>query len=251
MSNIQLLPPGFDDHVKDAVEVFWRTRASGSTKQEGSRGDVISGKHLDGFHAVAKLVALHCGVPNADVYDGGSATLPGYFRATKNWDILVIRHQRLVAALEFKSQIGSWGNNQNNRIEEALGLGLDFNEANASGLYRSARHIASDGMDDGDPRSPFTGYLVLIEDTVDTNRGVRVASPHYPVNPHFMHASYAERYRYLCEYAMQKQIYDAASVLLASREDGENGDFRELSAPTSAREFFLAFAAQLARAYAV
>ncbi|MEY3276128.1 MAG: Restriction endonuclease XhoI, partial [Verrucomicrobiota bacterium] len=33
--------------------------------------------------------------------------LPGYFRATKNWDVLVVHRDRLLAAFEFKSQVGS------------------------------------------------------------------------------------------------------------------------------------------------
>jgi hypothetical protein len=47
-------------------------------------------------------------------------TLPGYFRPTKLWDVLVIHDKRLLAAIELKSQVGpSFGNNFNNRTEEA------------------------------------------------------------------------------------------------------------------------------------
>ena len=51
-------------------------------------------------------------------------TLPGFFRPTKLWDLLVINQGKLIAAIEFKSQVGpSFGNNANNRCEEALGNG--------------------------------------------------------------------------------------------------------------------------------
>jgi hypothetical protein len=41
--------------------------------------------------------------------------LPGYFRPTKEWDLLVILDGNLLASIEFKSQIGpSFGNNYNN-----------------------------------------------------------------------------------------------------------------------------------------
>lgn len=50
--------------------------------------------------------------------------LPGFFRPTKKWDLLVVREGQLLVALEAKSQTGpSFGNNFNNRTEEAIGTG--------------------------------------------------------------------------------------------------------------------------------
>ena len=53
-------------------------------------------------------------------------TIPGYFRPTKMWDALVIYKSRLIAAFELKSQVGSFGNNFNNRTEESIGSANDF-----------------------------------------------------------------------------------------------------------------------------
>ena len=42
-------------------------------------------------------------------------TLPGYFRPTKLWDLLVTYKGQLIAAIELKSHVGpSFGNNFNN-----------------------------------------------------------------------------------------------------------------------------------------
>ncbi|TCM33223.1 PaeR7I family type II restriction endonuclease [Kribbella sp. VKM Ac-2568] len=46
--------------------------------------------------------------------------LPGFYRRAKEWDIVTYRGI-LVAAVECKSQVGSFGNNFNNRTEEAIG----------------------------------------------------------------------------------------------------------------------------------
>jgi hypothetical protein len=63
-------------------------------------------------------------------------TLPGFFRPTKLWDLLVIRDRELVAALAFKSHVGpSFGNNFNNRAEEALGTAADFWTAFREGAF--------------------------------------------------------------------------------------------------------------------
>jgi hypothetical protein len=70
---------------------------------------------------------------------GRLLTLPGYFRPTKLWDLLVIHKSELIAAIELKSQVGSFGNNFNNRTEEAIGTAHDLwtayrQEATASNL---------------------------------------------------------------------------------------------------------------------
>ena len=67
--------------------------------------------------------------------------LPGWFRAEKKWDLVIVHEKELLAALEFKSQIGpSFGNNFNNRTEEALGSATDIWAAYREGAFRpSAR----------------------------------------------------------------------------------------------------------------
>jgi len=66
----------------------------------------------------------------------GSLSLPGFFRATKQWDMLVVHKGRLIAAFEFKSQAGpSFGNNFNNRSEEALGSATDLWQAVKEGVF--------------------------------------------------------------------------------------------------------------------
>src|SRR3546814_18450612 len=65
--------------------------------------------------------------------------LPGFFRATKNWDVLVIHERRLLGVFEFKSQVGSIINNFNNRSEEVIGLAADLWVAHHHGAYSEAR----------------------------------------------------------------------------------------------------------------
>jgi len=53
--------------------------------------------------------------------------LPGYFRPTKSWDLVVVSDEQLFASIEFNSHVGpSFGNNFNNRVEEALGSASDL-----------------------------------------------------------------------------------------------------------------------------
>ena len=184
--------------------------------------------------------------------------LPGYFRATKNWDVLVVHRDRLLAAFEFKSQVGSFGNNFNNRAEEAVGSATDLWVANHEGAYGRAG-ASNDGQaalkeepalnpnlrQGGKP--PFVGWLMLLEDCPDSMEPVSVEEPHFPVFPEFRGASYADRYRILCERLIERRLYDAAALVLSTRPAGRNrpAPHRSLSGLTSARQLFASFAGRL------
>lgn len=248
---VQLLPHDFEDLVGQAIQVFWQTRSNGSTTQGGTRGNVISGKNMDGFLGVVLAVARHCGLPDSAVYTNGrtNLTLPGYYRPVKNWDVLVVHRHRLVAVLEFKSQVGSFGNNFNNRSEEAIGNGADLWVAARQGAYypeRHKRYRRSEDAPAGDPRTPFLGYLMLLQDCPGSTRPIGVKSPHYHVFPEFDGASYAERYKILCERLMEQNLYSAASLLLSPQTDGSGlGTWRSLSDATDVRNLFAELAARL------
>ncbi len=206
-------------------------------------------------------MAAHHGLPGSCIHAGGrKATLPGYFRATKNWDVLVIHQRRLLAAFELKSQVGSFGNNFNNRSEEVLGAAADLWAAHREGAYQpeNASGPSGEGVCEvdaallnpevqRDPRPPFLAWLMLLEDSPKSRKPVGVDEPHYTVFPEFNGASYADRYRILCERLMTRRLYTAAALVLSERAAGTaSGRFTSLSEPTSIRALFAAFAAKLA-----
>lgn len=81
---------------------------------------------MDGFVELLAKVATDMGIPQNRIYTKRNQ-LPGYFRPTKDWDFLIVSPtNKLIAAIEFKSQVGSFGNNFNNRTEEALGSAVDL-----------------------------------------------------------------------------------------------------------------------------
>ena len=104
----------YDKRAKQAVKLFWGNRnTAAKTQQEtgkvdhGTRGAVTAGKNMDGFAALMADLVEANGLKGATVIHGGRlVTLPGFFRPTKQWDLLILNGGRLVAALEFKSQVG-------------------------------------------------------------------------------------------------------------------------------------------------
>lgn len=243
-----LLPPSFDGDLSEAIAHFWRARDIAAGSQSGSRGNVIAGKNLDGFLSLVTAVAKHCGLPETVVFTQGRkhVTLPGHFRPTKNWDALIIHEKRLLAVLEFKSQVGSFGNNFNNRSEEVIGSAADLWVASRYGAFLPSNHVTAGFEPDSDPRPPFLGYLMLLEDCERSTLPVECFSPHFRVDGDFITASYATRYRILCERLMNERLYKSAALVLSpSGAMGLSGHHRSLSEATSARSLFVQLAAQL------
>ena len=223
----------YEEKAREAVQVFWNTREQARRKQiksgkadQGERAGVTAGKNMDGFIALVTHVVRANGLALANIHlKRRVLTLPGYFRPTKLWDVLVINRGRLIAALEFKSQVGpSFGNNFNNRTEEALGTAHDLWTAYREGAF-------------GEQPRPFVGWLILVEDTEGSRSPIRDVSPHFPIFREFKGASYATRYSILCRKLMQEQLYTAAAVLTSPRSASTTGDYSELSELTGLRTY--------------
>lgn len=167
----------YERKTREAIMAFWGNREKARQKQieagtvdQGERAGVTAGKNMDGFIALIIDLVKANGLSHASIHQHRALlTLPGYFRPTKLWDLLVIHDGRLIAAVELKSQVGpSFGNNFNNRTEEAIG--------NAHDLWTAYREGAF-----GKHPKPFVGWLMLVEDAAGSRMPVRDRSPHFPV----------------------------------------------------------------------
>ncbi|MGD0584164.1 MAG: PaeR7I family type II restriction endonuclease [Oryzomonas sp.] len=232
----------FEVKVRDAVKAFWGNREAARQKQiksgrqdQGERSSVTAGKNMDGFLALVKDIVHANGLEHADIHLARRVlTLPGYFRPTKLWDMLVINNGRLVAALEFKSHVGpSFGNNFNNRAEEAIGTAHDLWTAYREGAF-------------GENPRPFVGWMMMLEDDKGSRSPVRDTSPHFKLFPEFAGASYAERYNIMCRKLMQEQLYSTASVIVSPRSASGTGEYKELSELTGLKTFVTTLAGHIA-----
>lgn len=252
---IHLLPPSFDELTRQAVGTFWKSRSSGvvNATQGGTRDAVLGGKNMDGFVEIVHAVVAHCGLATDTVHVRKSqVVLPGFFRATKNWDVLVVHDKRLLGVFEFKSQVGSFGNNFNNRSEEVIGSAADLWVAHHHGAYgglpRSRSQVRESSPSilnpvfQSDPRPPFLAWLMLLEECDASMRSVRCDEPHFPVFEEFRSASYARRYQILCERLVERQLYSAAALELTPTGKDEH---RSLSPATSIRNMFSEFAGRI------
>lgn len=222
-----------DERIRDAVRHFWQTRRSQSERQgqasgvrdAGARAAVTGGAQMAGFVKLIRDLLAESGLPHSAVHADGQIELPGWFRAEKCWDLLVIVEHRLVASIEFKSQVGpSFGNNFNNRTEEALGSATDLWAAFREGAFSpSAR--------------PWLGYLMLLEDAVGSQRPVSVKEPHFKVFDEFRGSSYAKRYEILLTKLLRDRLYDGACLLTSDQRAGPGGGFVEPSSELAFSRF--------------
>ncbi|MBN2216894.1 MAG: restriction endonuclease [Pirellulales bacterium] len=219
--------------VAKAVKHFWAVRQKQAVNQgkntgqrdAGLRTAVTGGKHLDGFISLCRELIVEAGLPEADVFWRSRLELPGYYRAEKSWDLLAVVDGQLLAVVEFKAQVGpSFGNNFNNRTEEALGNATDLWAAYREGAFKPSQR-------------PWLGYLFLLEECPKSLTPVQVKQPHFGVFEEFHGVSYAKRYEILLTKLLRERLYDGTCLLLSTARGGLSGRFREPSEELSFSKF--------------
>lgn len=212
-----------EEMARNAVQHFWQVRDNQALRQkesgktdQGYRGAVTGGAQMNGFIQAFRELACLAGVPEKAFYSRSRfLELPGYFRPTKEWDVLIVQDGILLAAIEAKSHVGpSFGNNFNNRTEEAMGSALDLWTAFRENAFKNTLR-------------PWLGYLFLLEDCPGSCRPVRVREPHFSVFPEFLTASYKKRYELFCKKLMLERHYDFAALITSKREDRSTGEYSE------------------------
>lgn len=222
---------------RNAVSAWWDSKERNSQKiklsQGGTRDGSLAGDTMDGFHKVIVDYLVNIGVDENDIFYGSHlsdkcANLPSHFRASKNWDIVVCKNSRfkgnsepptLIAAIEFKSQHKSVGNNQNNRIEESIGSAFDFWMTYESGGFGHSK-----------PR-PWLGYLFVgMYEEKDFALKVKIKQPHIECDDIFKSSedlfhseishfgpSYAYRYKIFMERMVANKLYNGAAFITTNQ----------------------------------
>lgn len=208
--------------VSQAIAHYWQTRQKQSQKQstsgrsdQGARSAVTGGAQMDGFISLIIDLIVEAGADESNIFHNKHLELPGFFRPTKKWDLLLVKDGQLVLSLEAKSQVGpSFGNNFNNRTEEAMGSALDLWTAYRDGAYNKTI-------------KPWLGYVFLLEDCPESQKPVSVQEPHFKVLSEFINASYGKRYELFCRKLVRENHYNVAAFLMSDKRDGLRGRYVE------------------------
>jgi hypothetical protein len=93
----------YEQKAQQAVKLFWGNRDAARLKQaeagkidQGERAGVTGGKNMDGFLELVTDLDQANGLKDATILKSGRVlTLPGFFRPTKLWDLLILRRGHL------------------------------------------------------------------------------------------------------------------------------------------------------------
>jgi len=210
----------YEKDVVKAIKAFWKTRDAqqkGIKKSDqGNRGSVTGGKQLDGFIEIMVKVSRDLGIPQDCIYTRDNV-LPGFFRPSKDWDFLIVSpSKQLIAVVEFKSQVGSFGNNFNNRTEEALGSAVDLWTAFKERTF-SQKLV------------PWLGYVIIVEEAPKSSSKVRNNEPLFRVRSEFRNTSYLDRYKLFCQKIVLERHYTASALIVTSASMKYNCPSDEIS----------------------
>lgn len=227
------------ESVEKAVRHYWSTREAQNRRQgqagkrdQGARSAVTGGAQMNGFTSLFRDAALAAGISANCIHHDSRVELPGFFRAEKKWDTVIVAHGDLLAVIEAKSQVGpSFGNNFNNRVEEAIGSATDIWTAFREGKFSAAQ--------------PWLGYLFLLEDCEESRKAVKVVEPHFPVFAEFNGASYARRYEIFCRKLVRERLYTSTAFLTSSAAKGIRGVYSQPAPEHTVERFIVSLVSHL------
>lgn len=190
-----------------------RTKAGEDQKRRGkkdigNRSQTTSGRHMD---EIARIIAddiRDMGVSPDSLFLKNGNTIPGWFRATKRWDVLAFGGDQLIAAIELKTISSSYGKNTNNRVEEAIGDAVDADFA-----------VKRDLLNRVIP--PLFAYGLIVKKDEKSSGSVISKSDHFTVDPVFEDASHIDRLRILCERLRRERVYGAVWFVVVDPVSGE------------------------------
>lgn len=235
------IPADLENRISVAVVHYWKTRTAQRAKQaktgrsdQGFRGAVTGGAQMDGFIDLFSDLISRFGIPDRFIHTKSAVELPGFFRPTKEWDLVVVKDGTLVVVIEAKSHAGpSFGNNFNNRTEEAMGSALDLWTAFRENAFLN------------NPQ-PFLGYCFMLEDCSASNRPVRVKEPHFKVFPEFVGSSYMRRYELFCRKLVLERHYTSSTFIASSPDNGVNGVYTNPAEDLTVERFVRVLAGHIA-----
>jgi hypothetical protein len=229
------------EDFEDAIAAYWgvkETQKQLSAVRDrvgaGTAGSVRGGKHFDVISALLAKFFIEAGYPYSSIRVTVSQglELPGYYRPQKRWDVVVAHGDVLVAAFELKALGGpSFGNNYNNRVEEALGSAVDLRRAALADFYPGEK--------------PWLGYFFIMQDEPGSRSELRLNKGAFPVESIWEGASYQRRFAVFCERLVAENLYDAVCYVTSPARDPQpvelvpSLDWRHFSAAINARITYL------------
>jgi hypothetical protein len=179
--------------VTNGLTLHWN-----SGRVEGT----VNAKHMQSIAMFVRQMFVDAGLSEADVTV--DSIVPGYYRRSKNWDVVATHKGHLVGVVELKSQASSPGNNANNRIEEAIGSAID-----AKAVQELTGAFGNLGV--------WAAWSMTFNRDCESGKPIRREKGRlrFPLNDSaFDNMTYATQYATAVERFIAQKVYDAGWMLM-------------------------------------
>ncbi|RTL67436.1 MAG: hypothetical protein EKK42_13885 [Pseudonocardiaceae bacterium] len=194
---------------------WWAAKNNAVAKQaeqgrSGYGAQARDAAHMKSISHFVKQMFIDAGLNEAEVTV--DSVVPGYFRRSKNWDVVAMHKGRLVGVVELKSQATSPGNNANNRIEEAIGSSVDMKT-----VQEMTADFGSLGV--------WSAWCMTFARDCETGNPIQAPAKsrvRVPLtDPAFANMTYSTQYGKAIERFISQKVYDAGWMLTTwVEEDG-------------------------------
>lgn len=171
--------------------------------QQGRRSSVTAGLHLAALNQLVVDEIRATGSTGLTLLTNRAATLAGYYRSSKSWDLVVLKDDVPILAVEYKSMSGSEGKNLNNRADEVFGIAEDARQAEKHGIL---------------PPNMRRAYIFVMGINTESTRPIGVGIPLGSPDPIFKGASYLQRTAIMCKRMRDTGLYHLAWAVGVTEE---------------------------------
>lgn len=200
------------EDVLDLLVHFWTEkdeamRRNAAAGRSGHGAQARDARHMKPLAFFVRQMFIDAGLDESEVFI--DRAIPGYYRRSKNWDVVATHKGQLVGLVELKSQVGSEGNNGNNRIEEALGNAFDA--VTAQELNQAFGSL-----------SVWTAFCIVFGSDPGSSRTVGMRTPPlFELDPAFDDMTYGSQWELAVERFIQTRAYDAGWMVVSWIEGGQ------------------------------
>lgn len=194
--------------VQPLLENWWKAKNAAVAKlaadgKSDTGAQARDARHMQSIAAFVQQMFIDAGLPEHEVTI--DSVVPGYFRRSKNWDVVAMHKGHLVGVVELKSQASSPGNNANNRIEEAIGSSVD-----AKTVQEMTKAFGTLGV--------WSAWCMTFNRDCESGVPIKPVPPRQlrvpAIDPAFQDMTYATQYATAIERFISQKVYDAGWMVV-------------------------------------